>query len=263
MKTLLAATALIAASALTNAAAIAEDSRNDRVTVAVFGDWPYSQFLFDNAWRLLDSVNADSEVSLVIHVGDIHSGSMPCTSAGILPPISSSNPGWNQGIYYQFQQFKAPLVYTPGDNEWTDCHKTKEFKSGAPLNELASVRSLFFARPGHTLGVQDREVLSQAQYFDPAHPEDAQYVENVMWEDAKVVFVTLNMPGSNNDKLAWTNGFEKQPDHDNEVKNRTAADIRWLQAAFGQAEQQNAKAVVIALQADMWDPAAVARRRWA
>jgi hypothetical protein len=257
MKTLLAATVLIAAG-LTSAATIADDTRNDRVTIAVFGDWPYSQFLLDNASRLIDSVNDDPEVSLVIHVGDIHSGSMPCTSAGILPPIPSSNPGWNQKIYYQFQQSGMPVVYTPGDNEWTDCHKTKESKSGAPLNELASVRDLFFARLGHTLGSQDTEVLSQAQYFDPAHPEDADYVENVMWEDAKVIFVTLNMPGSNNDKLAWTNGFEKQPDHDNEVKNRTAADIRWLQGAIAEADHRNAKAVVVALQADMWDPAALA-----
>ena len=110
-------------------------------------------------------------VSLVIHVGDIHSGSMPCTSAG----ISASDyrpriPAGIRQIYFQFQQFKSPVVYTPGDNEWTDCHKTKEFKSGDPLKELASVRSLFFARPGKTLGLEDKDVWSQAKYFDPAYP---------------------------------------------------------------------------------------------
>src|SRR3984893_13155665 len=114
-----------------------------------------------------NSINADPDVSLIIHVGDIHSGSMACTSAGILPPIPTSNPGWNQPIYYQFQQFNAPLVYTPGDNEWTDCQKTKEFKSGDPLKELASVRALFFARPGKTLGLHEREVSSQAKNLDP------------------------------------------------------------------------------------------------
>jgi hypothetical protein len=147
MRTLLAATALLAISGLTSIAAIADHARdtdhnrNDRVTVAVFGDWPYNQLLLDNASLLLDSINADSDVSLVIHVGDIHSGSMPCTSAAILPPIPASNPGWNQRIYYQFQQFKFPVVYTSGDNEWADCHKTKQFASGAPLKELASVRA--------------------------------------------------------------------------------------------------------------------------
>jgi hypothetical protein len=197
-------------------------------------------------------------VSLVLHVGDIHSGSMPCTSAGIVPPIASSVPGWNQGIYYWFQQFKAPLVYTPGDNEWTDCHKSKEKSSGDPLKELASVRTLFFARPGHTLGLTDKRVHSQAQHVDTAHPGDARFVENVMWEESRVMFVTVNMPGSNNDTLPWTGSFTNASAQAQEVAERSDADVRWLQAAFERAEANHDKALVIGLQADMWDPAAVA-----
>jgi hypothetical protein len=258
------ATAFLGAGLLLSTAAIA--GGNDRhfdgdgpMTIAVFGDWPYSQLLLDKANLLIDSVNSDRRVSLVMHVGDIHSGSQACTSAGILPPIPASNPGWNQAVYFQFQQFNAPVIYMPGDNEWSDCHKTKEFASGSPLKELASVRSLFFARPGHSLGRQDKEVWSQAKFFDPNFPADAQFVENVMWIDNDVVFVTLNMPGgSNNDTAAWTNGFEDTIAHNNEVAQRTDADTRWLQAAFDTAGKTRAKAVVVALQADMWDPEAAA-----
>lgn len=258
------AAALLAAGLMATTPATARDNiknfdNDGPITLAVFGDWPYSQLLLDKANLLIDSVNSDRDVSLVMHVGDIHSGSQPCTSAGILPPIAASNPGWNQAVYFQFQQFNAPVVYMPGDNEWTDCHKTKEKASGDPLQELASVRSLFFARQGHTLGRQDKEVWSQAKYFDPAFPADAQFVENVMWMDGDVVFVTLNMPGgSNNDTSPWTNGFENPTAQSNEVAQRTDADTRWLQAAFAMAEKSRAKAVVIALQADMWDPEAVA-----
>jgi hypothetical protein len=234
-----------------------DDKFEDKITVAVFGDWPYNQLLLDNADLLTGSINGEPDVRAVIHVGDIHSGSMACTSAGILPPIPTSNPGWNQKVYSQFQQFNAPVVYTPGDNEWTDCQKTKEFKSGAPLKELASVRSLFFARPGHTLGLEDMEVLTQAQHFDPKFPADAQFVENVMWQAGKVVFLTLNMPGSNNDTLPWANGFDDPAGQSAEVKARTDANIRWMQAAFAQASRTYARAVVIALQADMWDRAAL------
>ena len=47
-------------------------------------------------------------------------------------------------------------------------------------------------------------VISQANAFDPKYPADAAYVENVMWEQSKTVFVTLNIPGgSNNDADAW------------------------------------------------------------
>jgi hypothetical protein len=74
-----------------------------------------------------------------------------------------------------------------------------------------------------------------------------------------VVFVTLNMPGSNNDGLPWKGGtgaFLNEDARKQEVAERTGADIRWLRRAFGLAGF-GARAVVIALQADMWDPAAV------
>src|SRR5882724_4908917 len=159
MKNLVASAAFFAA-ALIPFAAIADDAKSnnsnsaEQFTLAVFGDWPYNQLLRDSARLLIDSVNSDPKVGLVIHVGDIHSGSMPCTGAGLDPLPATSKPNWNQGIYDLFQQFDDPLIYTPGDNEWTDCHKTKEGSSGAPLNELSAVRGLFFANPGCALGGQ-------------------------------------------------------------------------------------------------------------
>jgi hypothetical protein len=264
MKKLVLSVALFALALAVNQSARAEEhhDRNDhdeKLTIAVFGDWPYSQNLLDKAHLLSDSVNADHDVDLVIHVGDIHSGSMPCTSAGIMPPIATSNPGWNQAVFHEFQQFNAPVVYVPGDNEWSDCHKTKELKAGDPLKELASVRSLFFAKPGKTLGMTEKSVFSQAKYFDPAYPDDAQFVENVMWSDKKVMFVTFNIPGgSNNDTSPWTNGFDNPTGQAQEVATRAAANIRWLKAAFKYADRTNAKALVIALQADLWDPEAIA-----
>ena len=252
-------TAIIAVSAIADDRD--DDARaNNPLTIAVTGDWPYSQLLLDNAARLIDSVNADRSVSLVVHLGDLHFGSGPCTSADILPPIPTSNPGWNQKVYFWFQQFKAPLVYTPGDNEWTDCHKTKQKVSGAPLKELASVRSLFFAKPGYTLGGRVKRVGSQAKRFDPAFPSDAQFVENVMWETSRVVFVTLDLPGSNNDGLPWKGAIAPNPPpfldetaRLDEVAQRNGANSRWLEAAFREAADEGAKAVVILTQADMWD----------
>lgn len=231
-------------------------------TLAVFGDWPYSQALLDNAHLLVNSINSDKAVNLVLHVGDIHSGSMPCTSAHIAfdyqtktgNPLATSNPGWNQAIYYQFQQFERPVVYTPGDNEWADCHKSKQFSSGAPLKELASLRELFFAHTGETLGQREKRVVSQTQAFDPAFPADSQFVENVMWEDSKVVFATFNMPGgSNNDTDRWSGVFADDAAQADEVAQRSAANLHWLAATFEKAQSDHARAVVIALQADMWD----------
>jgi len=255
---------LALAAALAPVAAAARDDEpfdrfsDEPLTIAVFGDWPYNLVLLDSAQLLLNSVNSDPKVRLVMHVGDIHSGSMPCTGAGLNPVPAGSNPAWNQGIFAVFEQFKDPFVYTPGDNEWTDCHKKKELSSGAALNELAAVRNLFFANPGETLGMHTRRVLTQAERFDRVHPTDAQFVENVMWEQSRVVFVTLNLPGSNNDGLIWTAPFTDETARTREAAQRTLADIRWLQAAFAKAEEDDARAVLIGTQADMWDPAQVA-----
>lgn len=256
-------TALIFAGLTTTSSTIAAgDNSAVPITLTVFGDWPYSQFLLNNANLLINSVNNDAAVEWVVHVGDIHSGSQPCTSAGILPPIPASNPGWNQSIYFQFQQFHAPVIYTPGDNEWADCHKSKQFTSGAPLKELGAVRSLFFARPGHSLGLTDAQVWSQSRYFDPDFPKDANYVENAMWKERRVLFATFNLPGgsNNDDPLAapWTAPFTDPVAEGADQADRTAADIRWLESAFATAEQApRAKAVVLFTQADMWDPAAL------
>src|SRR5262249_55029091 len=101
MKRLL-TSAVVLATAFSIHAAISdehEDRRDrDKMVVAVFGDWPYNQNLLNNAPLLINSVNADRDVSLVIHVGDIHSGSQPCTSAGILPPTPSSDPNWTRQV---------------------------------------------------------------------------------------------------------------------------------------------------------------------
>ena len=244
------------------------------VTFAAIGDWPYAnttvtppkRVLFDNANLLYESINADPDVSLVLHIGDIHSGSEPCTGAGLSSVPPGSIASYNQSVFGFFEKFSPPFVYTPGDNEWTDCHKSKQLTSGAPLNELAAVRNLFFPIPGMTLGVHKKHVSTQAFDFDQKHPEDAKFVENVMWKQKGVVFVTLNLPGSNNDGLPWSGNANKlpvapfldEPARVREAAQRTLADLRWLDAAFDRAEEEHAKAVVIGLQADMWDPAQVA-----
>lgn len=243
-------------------ASASDNEGNGPVTLAVFGDWPYSQSLLDNAHLLINSINDDRSVDLVMHLGDIHSGSMPCTSAHIAydyqsktgNPITTSNPGWNQAVFSKFQQFERPVIYTPGDNEWTDCHKSKQFSSGAPLKELASVRELFFSRPGVTLGQHAKKVVTQADSYDPANPGDSQFVENVMWEDSHIVFATFNMPGgSNNDTDRWSGIFADNAAQDQEVADRSGANLRWLNATFQKARREHARAVVIGLQADMWD----------
>lgn len=262
-------TALFASATFANNTPFDTKSQGVR-TIAVFGDSPYGTSPTDTAEfsstpAFIASINADRDISLALHVGDIHSGSQYCTDA------------YNRSVYQLWTGFQVPLVYTPGDNEWADCHKLKEgggaynkvtkvidykrdasgnlidYMGGDPVANLDLVRSIFFANPGYSLGAH-KLVLSQAQAFDRRYPTDANYVENLMWSQSNVLFVTLNIPGgSNNDADPWYGVPTASARQDQERTERTGADLRWLDAAFDRATTDDAVAVVIQIQADMWD----------
>jgi hypothetical protein len=240
------------------------------LTLAVFGDAPYGTTPTDTAEfgdtpAFIDTVNADADVSTVVHVGDIHSGKQYCTET------------YDRSVAQLWTRFADPLVYTPGDNEWADCHKPAEggglyntttgqidyvrdadgnlvdYTGGDPLANLDLVRSVFFPTSGTTLGGGGLTVQSQHDQYDAAHPEDAAYVENVRWQANGVEFVTIDVPGgSNNDADPWYKAPITQQQKD-ERTNRTAADLRWLDSSFAQASGSGASAVVVVAQADMWD----------
>jgi hypothetical protein len=222
----------------------------NELTLAVYGDAPYGLTPTDTSQNeatpaFIDSINNDPKVDLVAHVGDIHSGKQFCTQA------------YDQSVFDLWKQYKDPVVYTPGDNEWTDCQKTAEgggtssgFALGNPVANLALVRSIFFAHPGTTLGGRSKQVVSQAQV---GQGTDAKYVENVIWEQSQTVFVTVNIPGgSNNDADNWF-GAARTAEQTQEIAERTAADLHWIDTAFAQAQADGAESVVIIEQADMWD----------
>src|SRR6185295_15125431 len=95
------------------------DLSSSPLTVAVYGDSPYGTTPTDTSQTqatpgFIASINADRKVALVLQVGDIHSGKQFCTEA------------YDRQIFSLWTAFQSPLVYTPGDNEWTDCNKAGE-----------------------------------------------------------------------------------------------------------------------------------------
>jgi len=241
-------------------------------TFAAYGDSPYGTSPTDTAQitatpGFIDSVNADPDVSLVMHIGDIHSGKQYCTQA------------YDQQVFDLWKNFSDPLVYTPGDNETTDCHKKAEgggaynsttgqidyvldsngnpvdYAKGDPVANLDLIRSTFFPHPNVTLGARKQLVLSQATAYDRRYPSDAKFVENVLWYQAGVLFVTIDLPGgSNNDTDVWYGAPVETAAQTQARTERTQADLHWLDTAFAAAKLTHAKGVVIGAQADMWDP---------
>jgi hypothetical protein len=211
-------------------------------TLAVIGDIPYGAQKLEDFPKLIALMNADPKVDLVVHLGDIKAGSSsPCTDE------------YFATIRGFFDTFKDPLVYTPGDNEWTDCHvASKNNGLYTPTERLQAVRSLFFPVPGQTLGGRKKQVLTQAD--DPAN---SAYVENTMFLESRVVFAALNITGSNNDLASWGSPLPANaasfPTQAQEVASRAKANTVWLNKTFALANAEGAAAVVLFMQADMWD----------
>src|SRR6266540_4536053 len=206
--------------------------RDETYAIAVIGDVPYGGMLIEHFPAFIGQINADPDVGFVTHLGDIKNGSSLCTD------------DYFALIRGDFDLFRDPLVYTPGDNEWTDCHRAN---NGAynPLERLDKIRDVFFDQPGRTLGQQQVAVTAQAGY-----PENVRYTRN------GISFAAVNMPGSNNSTLPWSGlGYtEPTPEQLQEVNGRTAADIALIHDTFAQATADGNRAVVLQIQADMFDP---------
>lgn len=191
-----------------------------RFSFAVIGDTPYysgEEWLFADMLKDIDR----EDLAFVVHVGDFKSGSSPCSDELFAQRLQ------------QFQSVRHPFIFVPGDNEWTDCHR-----SGAdPLERLAKLRELFYP-DADSLGRRKLRLERQS-----ADPRFAEYRENVRWGIGAALFIGLNIPGSNNN-------FGRTPEMDAEYARRGLANAAWLAQGFDLAKKNGHAAVFIAIQAN-------------
>ncbi|MFG2040468.1 hypothetical protein [Dactylosporangium sp. NPDC048998] len=225
----LAAAGVLTLTTLTSPAAASQDGN---YTFAVIGDIPYGDAAIARFPANIAQINADPAVQWVDHLGDIKNGSSVCSDE------------YFQLIKTDFDQFKDPLVYTIGDNEWTDCHRPNNGPYD-PLDRLAKLRQVFFAKPGRTLGQRSARVEAQSDWGLP---------ENVRWSAADVGFAAVHIVGSNNSLAPWTGKTAPTPEQTAEVLHRTAGAIAHIHETFADARREHQRAVVLLTQADMFDP---------
>lgn len=170
---------------------------------ALLGDAPYSVEQAERLDAVIDEMNGE-RLAFVVHVGDI-AASTDCSDA------------WLSARQRQFARIRAPFVLLPGDNEWVDCHRSG-FDS---LERLAKWRSLFCFPKGMQLSRQSGE-----------------YCEHVRWEAENVVFVTLNVPGSNNN-------LGRTARMDSEHSARMKSVLAWLNEAAQHASDRNRTLVIL------------------
>lgn len=220
--------------ALFSCASKTDDSISNPPFFVVLGDTWYHQDQMDEYFNLIDTINV-IKPSFAVHVGDIRgSDATPCTNEQYFKVRSS------------FNEFEVPLIYTPGDNEWTDCWMENRIDSLAggyiPSERLSTLRQVFF-QSNESHG--KKKILLERQSDVDTFFID--FVENVRWWDSDFLFFTLHIVGSNN---GW---FQESSHPDSEFQRRNQANIAWLNNCFDLAISRNAKAVVMFYHAEI-DP---------
>jgi hypothetical protein len=207
---------------------------------ALWGDTPYSDAEKTGAIPALISDINDSNVRFSVFDGDIKSGSSRCDNEVYAEAAA------------RFDTFREPMVYVPGDNEWTDCHRKNNGSFNA-LERLSYLRGTLFAS-ADSFG--QKKLALVHQYTGPV--AGTSYPENTRWTYGGVVFVGLNVPGSNNNLVhpgqclgSKTDRSQLDCDADNaEYAARDAANVQFLTESFDVAIAGGARGLVVVMQAD-------------
>jgi hypothetical protein len=213
-------------------------SANQVYSFGLWGDMPYARN-GDTPQRmaaLLQNIN-QSDIAFSMYDGDIKDGSSKCSDDVYTDALK------------MFSTLTKPVVYIPGDNEWTDCHR---LNNGGydNLERLDHLRRVMFPSM-KSLGQQQMPLERQGALGQ-------KFVENVLFTRGVVVFSGLNVTGSNNNLVLNAKDCSdrsardaKQCDADNaEYLERDTANVQWLDRTFQTAKQQSAKGVVLVFQAD-------------
>src|SRR5258706_9148927 len=102
---------LVAASLLLAQCSVFQPPGREAFAFAVTGDTPYNDAEEPVFVDMLDRLGRD-DVEFVVHIGDFKAGSNSRRSDELFLKRKA-----------QFDKSAHPFVYTPGDNDWTDCRR--------------------------------------------------------------------------------------------------------------------------------------------
>lgn len=209
------------------------DDKHEPYVIGLWGDLPYSPVQATvGVPNLIADMNAH-HLKFSVHDGDLKAGGSVC-----------SDNVYTQSLGY-FNALKAPAMFTPGDNDWTDCDRPS---AGAysSRERLDFERALFFST-AYSMGQKRMKQDVQPGALCLGVSGYVQCVENRRWTVRGVTYVTLNIPGSCN------NLCDTAPDTA-EYTARNAANLRWLQETFATAKERGSAAVMVISQANPgWD----------
>jgi hypothetical protein len=218
-----------------------DDDDQDTYAIGLWGDLPYNDIQAQvGVPNLIADMNAQ-RLKFSVHDGDLKGGNgIP----GSVTPTTCGDALYIQALAF-FNALNAPAMFTPGDNDWTDCDRPSNggFSSRERLDHE---RAVLFNTP-YSFGKRRmrQEVQTTALCLGVNGPVPC--VENRRWTVGGVTYVTLNVQGSCN------NLCDTAPDPA-EYTARNAANIAWLMETFRFAAARQSAAVMIIAQGNPgWD----------
>jgi hypothetical protein len=247
--------ALAAAGFTAGIAAGGSGSTNNKTfeyAIGLWGDVPYSDTqALTGVPNLIADMNAQ-DIQFSIQDGDLKAGNGITGSVTPTTCQSATTPSiYSQALGY-FDALDEPAVFTPGDNDWTDCDRARNGSFNS-LERLQFERGFFFST-NESLGKKTltMEVQSTPSCLGttsstgtPTFPTPC--VENRRWTLHGVTYATVNVQGSCNN-LCDTSPSTKDPGSEYDLRNK--ADLQWLQDTFDEATGNGSAGVMIVWQAD-------------
>ncbi|PKH88207.1 hypothetical protein CXF79_15640 [Colwellia sp. Bg11-28] len=172
-------------------------------------------------YRLINAINP----TVVMHLGDFKSGSKSCTD-----DLLKEHKALLAQIY------PGKIIYTPGDNDWTDCDRSSLLYSFNELERLDFLIKLMFKTPP-LLTKNLPSIISQETQ-----------IENKIWINDRLAISTLHIVGTSNgraniDKSKRENAIKKVDERDNN-------NLTWLKNIEEKAKDFDA--IIIGFQADIY-----------
>lgn len=219
-----------------------DEDENEAYSIGLWGDVPYSDLqALTGVPNLIADMNSQ-HLAFSVHNGDLKAGT---GTPGSVTPTTCDDALYVQALNF-FNALRAPAMFTPGDNDWTDCDSESNggFNS---LERLDHERQIFFSTPFSLGQRQKRQEMQTAPLCLGFGGSHVPCVENRRWTVGNVVYVTLNVQGSCN------NLCNNNPDPV-EYAARNAANIAWLNESFDRAESASADGIMIISQANpVWN----------
>jgi hypothetical protein len=218
--------------------------REGAYAVGMWGDLPYSDLQATVGVPNMIADMNQQNLAFTVHNGDLKAGS---GTPGSATPSTCSDALFAQTLGY-LNALDAPAMFTPGDNDWTDCDRPANggFSS---LERLDREREVFFSSPFSFGQHRLRQEVQTDAPFCLGVGGPVPCVENRRWTFGRVTYATLNVAGSCN------NLCDTAPDPA-EFFARNQANIAWLRETFAIARQRQSVAVMLIAQANPgWDTA--------